>query len=247
MDKPGLLDVLYQDKDYIAVHKPSGMLVHRTNLAPSDKSLAALQVVRDQLGQRVYPVHRLDRPTSGVLLFALSSEAAQALSKEFSEQRVRKKYLAVVRGKSPASFVIDHPLREELDKIADKMARVDKPAQEAVTDIETLATVDLPYQVIARYPTSRYSLVRAVPLTGRKHQIRRHLKHLNHPIIGDVNHGVGIHNRFFKEQFQNSRLLLACTEMSFVHPLSSQHISIQAPLADDFREILTKLGWSSFC
>ncbi len=102
------------------------------------------------------------------------------------------------------------------------------------------------YLILIGLATSRYSLVQAVPRTGRKHQIRRHLKHLNHPIVGDVNHGVGIHNRFFKDQFQNARLLLACTEMSFVHPGLKKEISIRAPLAEDYKIILAKLGWSSF-
>ena len=202
-------------------------------------------MLRNQIGQMVYPVHRLDRPTSGVLIFAFSSATANSLAKEFFEKRVTKKYLAVVRGKSPERCVIDHPLKEELDKISDKMARLDKPAQEAVTDIETIATVELPFQV-DRYPSSRYSLVRAVPRTGRKHQIRRHLKHINYPIIGDVNHGVGKHNRFFREQFQNQRLLLACMEIGFRHPKSNMPVVIKAGLSEDFKLILEKLGWSAY-
>ncbi len=236
------LEILYQDDDYVAVNKPSGMLVHRTNLARFETEFA-LQILRDQIQKTVYPVHRLDRPTSGVLIFALSPSAANALATEFSEKRVSKKYLAVVRGKAPESCTVDHPLKEELDPISDKMARLDKPAQEAVTDIERVATVELPY-CVDRYPTSRYSLVRAVPRTGRKHQIRRHLKHLNHPIIGDVNHGVGKHNRLFREEFKNQRLLLACTEISFRHPHHNEDVVIRAPLSKDFQLILEKLGWS---
>lgn len=239
------LEILYQDDHYVAVNKPSGMLVHRTSLARFETEFA-MQILRDQIGQLVYPVHRLDRPTSGVLIFALSTEAATLLSNEFSEKRVEKKYMAVVRGRVRANCTVDHPLKEELDPIADKMARTDKPAQEAVTDFEALATVELPLRV-DRYPTSRYSLVRAVPRTGRKHQIRRHLKHLNHPIIGDVNHGVGKHNRLFREHFQNQRLLLACTEVSFVHPVSGAAVVIHAPLSEDYRLVLQKLGWSAFC
>lgn len=238
------LDILYQDTDYVAVHKPSGMLVHRTNLA-ADESVAVLQLLRNQVGQMVYPVHRLDRPTSGVLIFAFSSDAANLLAKEFYEKRVKKKYLAVVRGKSPANCVIDHPLKEELDKISDKMARADKPAQDAVTDIETLATVELPFR-IDRYPTTRYSLVSATPRTGRKHQIRRHLKHINYPIIGDVNHGVGKHNRFFREKFNSQRLLLACTEISFQHPKSQDAVTVKASVSEDFRIVMEKLGWSNY-
>lgn len=238
------LEILYQDDDYVAVNKPSGMLVHRTNLAHFETEFA-LQILRNQIGRMVYPVHRLDRPTSGVLIFALSSSAASTLAVEFAEKRVSKKYLAVVRGHAPERCTVDHPLKEELDPISDKMAKQDKPAQEAVTDIEMMATVELPYRV-DRYPTSRYSLVRVMPRTGRKHQIRRHLKHLNHPIIGDVNHGVGKHNRLFREKFQNNRLLLACTEISFVHPGCRQDVMIRASLSEDYRQILLKLGWGQF-
>lgn len=238
------LEILFQDSDYVAVHKPSGMLVHRTNLAPNETE-AVLQILRQQTGQLVYPVHRLDRPTSGVLIFAFSPEATTALAAEFSSQRVVKKYLAVVRGIAPASCVVDYALKEEHDKISDRGARKDKPAQEAVTDIATLATIELPVQV-DRYPTSRYSLVQAMPRTGRKHQIRRHLRHLGHPIIGDVNHGVGKHNRFFTDRFSSHRLLLACTEISFQHPRTGRTVVIRAPVSTDYKSVLEKLGWGSY-
>jgi tRNA pseudouridine65 synthase len=238
-----ILKILYQDSDYIFVSKPAGLLVHRTNL-DSAESQAAVQILRDQIGQRVFPVHRLDKPTSGILAFALSSSAAKLFSEELSAKRVQKKYLTIVRGLSPQNIKIDYPLKEELDSISDKKARVDKDKQEAVTIVETLASVELPVAV-DRYPTSRYSLVRATPLTGRKHQIRRHLKHLGHPVIGDVNHGVGKHNRFFREYFQCSRLLLACTEMSFQHPRTKEQISIKADLCEDFFQVVKQLGWES--
>ncbi len=124
-------------------------------------------------------------------------------------------------------------MREELDPIADRGVSLDKPAQEAVTEVECLDQVELPFAV-DRYPTSRYALVSAVPHTGRKHQIRRHLRHLGHPIVGDVTHGVGKHNRFFAEQFGVRRLLLACTELVFCHPASGSQTVVRAPLAQSF-------------
>lgn len=235
------LMILFQDDDLVAIRKPAGLLVHRTDLVPHE-SAAAMTILRDQIGQKVYPVHRLDRPTSGVLIFAKNSEAAQLLSEQFFFRKVDKKYLAVVRGTPPKTCVIDYPLKEELDKISDKKVRADKPAQDAITKIRTLATIELPVQV-DRYPTSRYSLVEAQPQTGRKHQIRRHLRHLGHPIVGDVNHGVGKHNRFFAERYQTRRLLLTCTEISVDHPRTGQKLRIQSPLCEDFHKLLSELGW----
>lgn len=235
------LPIIYQDENYVAISKPAGLLVHRSFLDSSEKRVA-LQLLRDQIQKTVYPVHRLDRPTSGVLVFALSSQAAQLLSQEFSEKRVQKKYLAIVRGIPPGQVTINYPLKEELDPIADKKARLDKPAQEAITHIETLANIELPFQV-DRYPSSRYALVCARPETGRKHQIRRHLRHLGHPIIGDINHGVGKHNRFFAEHFQCKRLLLACTELTFTQPFTQTSLTLKAPLCEDFKQLLKKLQW----
>ncbi|MFN9067320.1 MAG: pseudouridine synthase [Bdellovibrionales bacterium] len=237
-----MLPILYQDQDIVVVNKRSGLLVHRSAIDTKAEEFA-MQILRDQLGQRVYPVHRLDRPTSGALLFALSSENARELSLVFSEGRVSKTYLAVVRGNPPSEVLVDHPLKEELDEIADKKARVDKPAQPAVTKVFTLASVELPMQV-DKFPTARYSLVKAIPITGRKHQIRRHLRHLGHPIIGDVSHGSGKHNRFFRNQFQVNRLLLACTQISFLHPKENKMITVEAPLAEEFKQILHQLGWT---
>ncbi len=217
--------------------------MHRTGLDRHETQFA-MQLVRDQIGQHVFPVHRLDRPTSGALVFAKSAEAARGLAVQFAERRVVKKYLAVVRGYAPEMVLVDHPLREEQDEITDKQARDDKPAQEAATLIERIAGVEFPVAV-DKYPTARYSLVRATPLTGRKHQIRRHLGHISHPIIGDVTHGKGRHNRFFAERFGVRRLLLACTEIAFLHPREGRVIRVQAPLAGDFSKLLQDLGWDT--
>lgn len=225
----------------MAIVKPSGLLVHRTALA-SQETRFALQLVRDWLGQAVYPVHRLDRPTSGILLMARSSEMAQRLSVQFANQEVLKTYYAVVRGVPPASALIDYPLKEEWDRFGDVGVNPDKPEQPAVTEVETLACVE--FRVcVDRYPTSRYALVRARPRTGRRHQIRRHLRHLGHPIIGDVNHGVGKHNRFFASTFGVQRLLLACTEMSFEHPRTRAPLHLFAPPCPDFQKVLRELAW----
>lgn len=235
------LPILYQDADLVIVNKPSGLLVHRS-LIDRHESEFALQLVRDQIGAHVYPVHRLDKPTSGALIFALSSEMAKLLCESFAQGLVDKRYVAVVRGIAPEQKVIDYPLKEEHDRKSEPLAGKDKLAQSAVTHIRRLASCELPVQV-DRYPTTRYSLVEANPQTGRKHQVRRHLRHLGHPIIGDVNHGVGKHNRFFSERFHFRRLLLACRQLSFAHPRSQHRLCVKAPLAADFSALLHTLGW----
>ncbi len=238
-----MLPILFKDNDIVVVNKTSGLLVHRSAIDTRAHEFA-LQMVRDQLGQKVFPVHRLDRPTSGALVFALSPSSARKLSLEFSEDRVAKTYLAIVRGNSPQEVTIDYPLKEELDAIADSRAQTNKPAQEALTTISTITNIEFPVKV-DKFPTSRYSLIKAKPKTGRKHQIRRHLRHIGHPIIGDVNYGSGKHNRFFKETFQINRLLLACTEISFLHPTENKINTVQAPLSPDFQNLIEKLGWSN--
>ena len=242
--QPETLPVLFQDEHFVAVNKPSGLLVHRSAIDRHETRFA-IQILRDQLGQRVYPLHRLDKPTSGVLLFALSSDAARDANAFFSDNKPAKTYLAITRGHCPESGTIDHALKEELDKITDKKARKDKPAQEAITLFSRLATTEQNY-AIDRYPSSRFSLVECKPLTGRKHQIRRHLKHISHPIIGDAKHGKGNYNRYFKDNLQAGRLLLHAKQMAFLHPYSKNLISIDAPLDECFQNLFKRFDWQEF-
>jgi tRNA pseudouridine65 synthase len=237
------MEILYGDEWLVAVHKPAGLLVHRS-LIDKHATDFALQRVRDQLGRRVYPVHRLDRPTSGVLLFALDAGTARTLTAHFTAGQVVKTYQAIVRGYLEPEGVIDYALREEPDALADANADLNKAPQTAITQFRRLATVELPYPV-SRYPTARYSLVELHPKTGRKHQLRRHLKHLYHPIIGDTTHGDGRHNQFFARHFANQRLLLAATRLQLRHPQTGDTLLIRAPLAADFQRIVVALGWEA--
>jgi len=237
------LPVLYRDQWIVAVHKPAGLLVHRSEIDRHETRFA-VQMLRDQIGQRVWPAHRLDRGTSGVLIFALDPGTAGALGRQFEAQAVDKHYLAVVRG-HPAPFGrIDHPLSRKRDAKTwhDPRSTADDP-QEAVTDFRCLATIELPVQV-DRYPTSRYALVALTPHTGRQHQIRRHLKHIAHPIIGDATYGKGRHNRMFAEHYDSHRLLLACTRLGLTHPVSGMPLTVDAPLAAEFAALIRRLGWS---
>ena len=236
---PEVLPILYRDDHLIAVHKPGGLLVHRSALDRHETRFA-LQILRDQIGQKVYPVHRLDKGTSGVLLFALDRDVARVLSSQFERGDITKRYLAIVRGHPPESGEIDHPLA----RMADEHAGIAASAapQPARTRYRRLATVELPYRV-DRYPSSRYALVELHPFTGRWHQLRRHMKHIAHPIIGDATHGKGRHNRLFQELFGHPRLLLAATDMHLAHPISGQALHLQAALAADFADVVERLGW----
>lgn len=237
------LKILYRDDFLVAIDKPPGLLVHKTYLARKEQYFA-MQMLRDQLGQYVYPVHRLDRPTSGVLLFALSSDSARLMSEVFVGRQIRKGYLAIIRGHLMGSDTLDYPLKEELDKIADKFADRDKEAQQALTHWRGLETSEIPFSV-GRYPSSRYSLMALAPLTGRKHQLRRHMAHLRHPIIGDTTHGDGGHNRLFRERFDCRRLLLHAGQLSFPHPVTGELVDIHAPLDEGFRAVCQHLGWQA--
>ena len=235
------LPILYRDEHLVAIHKPAGLLVHPSPVAGGERR-CAMKLLRDQLGCWVYPVHRLDRPTSGVLLFALSSDIARHLGEQFSSATVSKTYVAVVRGWPAAEGVIDHPLKQVWDALADPPSSRDKPAQAALTRYRTLATVELPRRV-DRYPTSRYALVRLTPESGRRHQLRRHLKHLSHPIIGDSSYGKSRHNRLFHELFGNERLLLAAVGLGLRHPVSGCRLNIDAPPEPAFQRLIERLGW----
>ena len=236
------LRLLYQDEYLVAIDKPAGLLVHRSWLDRHETQFA-MQMTRDLIGQHVYPVHRLDRPTSGVLLFALDPQTARTLSEDFAQHRVQKEYLALVRGWTPEQLFIDYPLKEELDKIADKFATVDKPAQEAQTQLQRLQTVELPYAVSAKHPTSRYSLVRLMPHTGRKHQLRRHMAHIFHPIVGDTKHGDGRHNRLFREQYDCQRLMLCNLSLTIQHPQLQSPLRIQTELDAQWQQLFAQFGW----
>ena len=229
-----MLPVLYQSEHLIAIDKPSGLLVHRSAL-DRHETQNALRQLHDQTGHYLYPVHRLDKPTSGVLLFALSKEAATELSQQLEHGLTKKQYLAVVRGHSNTSGTIDHPVR-------DKDAK-DKPAAAAVTSYSRLATIELPHAV-DRYPTSRYSLLLVEPQTGRRHQIRRHMKHISHPLIGDSNYGKTPHNRFFASRYQCHRLLLHAHAITLTEPESNQPLTITAPVSDlQFARVLNDQAW----
>jgi tRNA pseudouridine65 synthase len=235
-----MVAILFQDDDLVAVNKPPGIKVHR-GAFDSRREDFLLQQVRDQVGCHLYPVHRLDKPTSGVLVFALNPGAARSLAKSFARRQIAKTYLAVVRGFMAEAGEVDYALQDcgEGDSRPSGGRR-----RSAHTHYLRLDTVELPFAV-GRYATARYSLVQVMPATGRRHQIRRHMRHLRHPIINDRQYGDNKHNRFFSEALGCRRLLLAATEICFPHPRSRETIRLAAPLDRDFTVILHRLGWEA--
>ncbi|MFT3735836.1 MAG: pseudouridine synthase [Rhodocyclaceae bacterium] len=234
------LPVLFRDEHFITIHKPAALLVHRSEVDRHETRFA-IQLLRDQIGQHVWPVHRLDRGTSGVLLFALNKEALTAASQQFELGLVDKEYMAVVRGWPAETGLIDHPLRRIREE--DGHDR-DSPPQESRTRFQRLATLTLDV-CVDRYPTSRYALLRLQPETGRRHQLRRHLKHIAHPIIGDATYGKGQHNRLFQELFGTARLLLACTGLGWRHPVTGEAIRLECPPDETFQRVLAHTGWQT--
>ncbi|WP_179953224.1 pseudouridine synthase [Desulfobotulus mexicanus] len=226
------IKIIYKDEELVAVHKPSGMPVHRGG-RESASCTALLQTLRDMLGRHVYPVHRLDRPTSGILVMALTPEAASNLGGQFRRHEVDKAYLALVRGQIPLRGVLSRFLRPEDEK--NGLLRF------SITRYHRADCVEIPVPM-GRVPSRCYSLVELHPETGRSRQIRRHLKSFSHPIIGDTTYGDGRHNRFFREAFDCQRLMLAATLISFLHPHSGHRLHLSVPPSADFCRVLVQLG-----
>ena len=225
------LEILFQDDDLIAINKPHGLLVHRTKIA-NDATEFALQMVRDLIGQRVFPVHRLDRKTSGILLFAKSNKTLKTISKLFAERQVNKSYLAIIRGFAEAKGMVDYPLTEG------------NTTQEAITAYKVLKQfeLDLPY---GKFDTTRYSLVEIKPETGRFHQIRKHFAHLRHPIIGDRPHGCNKQNKLWKDKFNMTTMLLHASSLEFNYP-DNTPVQIEAEISSEFERVLEILKFTDY-
>lgn len=217
------LTPIYQDEHLVAIDKPPGLLVHRTQLAAREGE-AALQLLRDQLGRPVWPAHRLDRGTSGVLLFALSAEVASLLGAMFEQGRMEKRYLALVRGwPGEDEGLIDHPLARDPE-----LPSAGQPMLEAQTRWRVLRRLEWPVATDARFATTRVALLEAEPLQGRRHQIRRHLKHIAHPILGDATHGKGPLNRAVAAHLGLNRLWLHAQRLALNHPVSGAPLVLEA-------------------
>jgi len=226
---PGLLKVLHIDAHLVAIDKPAGLLVHRTALDAHERRFA-MQMLRDQIGAQVWPVHRLDKGSSGVLLFALNADVARVLCAAFEQGRMHKRYLALVRGwPDPQSGTIEHPLARDPERASEGQVLL-----ASRTDWKLLSRVEWPFATDARFSSSRYALVEAQPHSGRRHQIRRHLKHIAHPIVGDATHGKGAHNRAVAQYLGLQRLWLHALELRIEHPATRQLLVLKAPLGAEW-------------
>ena len=223
------LEILYQDTDLVIINKPHGLLVHRSKIA-TNTDVYALQLLRDQIGLRVYPVHRLDRKTSGVLVFALSPEVNKIMQMQFAENEVKKTYQAIVRGFTPTEENIDYALTNDSGK-----------TQDAITNFTTLKKSEIPVPH-GDFKTSRYSLIELIPETGRFHQLRKHMAHLRHPIIGDRPHGCNKQNKLFKEKWNMITMMLHAKTLKFLHPVSGKEMAINANFQDEFTRTLGLLS-----
>lgn len=225
-----MLEILHQDEHLVAINKPHGLLVHKSPIA-ADASEFAVQMLRDQLGRRVFPAHRLDRKTSGVLLFALSPEANSLMQGKFENRQVKKTYQAIVRGFIPETGTIDYALTNENGLV-----------QDALTHYVRLATAEIPV-AFGKHPTSRYSFVKLLPETGRHHQLRKHMAHIFHPIIGDRPHGCNKQNKFWLEKWEMNKMLLHATELQFEHPMTGEEVRIGAGFQSEFLRAMGILGF----
>jgi tRNA pseudouridine65 synthase len=224
-----MLTVLYLDDQLAAVSKPPGLLVHRTGLDAGETQFA-LQLLRDQLGRPVWPVHRLDKGTSGVLLFALDAATARQMAVVFeSGYQLQKIYRAIVRGWTDEAGLIDYPLRRLKDDRRTERVEIQE-AQTRYIRLETM-TLPLPY---GTFPCLRCADVELHPLTGRRHQLRRHMKHIAHPILGDATHGKGPLNRQVAEFLGLQRLWLHAHHLQCPHPTTGTLLHLTAPLPPEW-------------
>ncbi len=227
-------DILFEDDLLVVINKPPAILVHRTRL--SEDKIFVLQLLRDQLGgTHLYPAHRLDRATSGVLVFAKDPDTAGWLGERLMSKEWEKKYLAVVRGFfKEKEGVIDYPL-------TDPETGKHEP-QQAVTRYRMLAESEQPWPIGLRYTSARFSLMEMIPETGRRQQIRKHLSHLRHPIINDTRHGDVKINKWFRVNELPERMLLHAYELTLPHPQHEVPIFLQAPLDEMFVKALDLIG-----
>ncbi len=226
------LEIIYQDNYLVAINKPHDLLVHQSPIARNAEEFA-VQLLRNQINQKVYPVHRLDRKTSGVLLFALDKDTNRNLVEQFTNKSTQKKYWAIVRGFCADELTIDYALHRD-----------DGVLQDAVTIIKTLekTEIDLPH---GKHQTSRYSLIQAEPLTGRMHQIRKHMAHILHPIIGDRPHGCNKQNKLWLEKFDMKTMLLHAYTLTFQHPNTKQTIILTAKPSQVFTNVYKQLHFKT--
>jgi tRNA pseudouridine65 synthase len=238
---PVPMPVIHRDAHLIAVHKPAGLLVHRSGLDAHERDTAVERLRRQWDGPApafLAPAHRLDKGTSGVLVFALHSDAARQLGAAFESQATRKRYLALVRGWPEVQTLVDHPLARDPE-----LPSAGQPQLQACTRFTRLARVSWPYPSDAHHASTRQAVLLAQPEQGRRHQIRRHLKHIAHPILGDATHGKGPLNRAWAAWVGMSRLWLHAWQLQLPHPADGRLLTLQAEPGPEWHALGQRGTW----
>ena len=228
------LDIIFEDDYLIAINKPNKLLVHHSHYSRNIRETSLAQLVRKYLNAKVHPLHRLDRKTSGLILFAKDVESCKTLQEQFFSNEVKKSYTALVRGHVTENLVIDSPIKNDDSG----------EYQEAESHLSPIQTIEYKKGVVP-YPTSRYSMVKLSPITGRTHQLRKHMNKVAHPIIGDPKHGNRHHNHAFEEWFGHSNLYLHAHEIAFTHPQTSEKMMFSADFPDFWKRDLNELGFKT--
>ena len=227
------LEIIFEDVYLLCVNKPNNMLVHHAyhsrNVA-DETSL--LRLILDKTGLKVYPIHRLDRKTSGIILLTKETTYVSKFQELFTNNEIHKTYYGVLRGHSPSSKIIDSPVK----------GRDSNVHKEALTHLKTLEqiTLDIP---VKPYDTSRYSLVELSPKTGRMHQLRVHTNKISHPLIGDTKYGDKNHDIMFDENFGCKNLFLHAGKLEFIHPFSLEKLILKATFPKDWIGLFQKFSW----
>ncbi|MFM8574043.1 MAG: pseudouridine synthase [Pirellula sp.] len=235
------IQIVYSDEDLIAAFKPAGVMVHRGASSSEDEPVL-LQALRDQLQQFLYPIHRLDRPTAGLVLMARSSAVAGKLGEQFMAHRVQKHYQALVRGYMPDECTVDRPLLHP--KYFEERFSADHPLQSATTHFRCLRRFEVPWPA-SGFATARFSLLEIRPESGRWHQIRRHLNHIGHPVIGDHRHGDHRWNQMFYQRTGIYRMLLTAMRLDFRHPSTDELMSLLVGRGEAFDQAIEQLARAS--
>ncbi|WP_456461098.1 pseudouridine synthase, partial [Lutibacter sp.] len=226
------IEIVFEDNYIVIVNKPNDILIHNSYYARNIKEDTLLEILKQQMGSTLYPVHRLDRKTSGTLMLAKKQENVAVFQKLFNTNQIEKVYLAIVRGFVTKSRIIDTPVKN--------------PDTQSYKEAETLCEpifTKLLAIPVHPYEVSRYSLVKLTPATGRMHQLRIHMNKISHPIIGDSKYGDRFHNRMFEQQFNCCNLFLHAYAISFVHPIFNKKIIVKASFSVDWKSIFKKFDW----
>jgi tRNA pseudouridine65 synthase len=229
------LDIIFEDQFIICVNKPNNMVVHHAyhsrNVADE---MALLQLIQAEKGIKVYPIHRLDRKTSGIILLAKETIHVSKFQELFTNNEIEKTYYGVVRGFSPESKIIDSPVKG-------RDASIHK---DALTYLKTLEQIVLEIPV-KPYDSSRYSLVELKPKTGRMHQLRVHTNKISHPLIGDIKYGDKNHDLMFEENFGWKNMFLHAGHLKFKHPFSEEVLILKANFPKDWISLFEEFNWTN--